>query len=86
MTATLATPLAEPVNDWSRLAARARTRRRITNLLLYGFLAVGALPILVPYLWLFTVAMMVLALPRMLATAWVKIGRASCRERVSKQV
>ncbi len=27
-----------------------------TNLLLYGFLVVGALPILVPYLWLVTVA------------------------------
>ncbi len=58
MTATLATtPLATPANDWARLAARAKTRRRTTNLLLYGFLAVGALPILVPYLWLFTVAM-----------------------------
>jgi inositol-phosphate transport system permease protein len=57
MTATLATPLAEPVTDWTRLAARAKTRRRTTNILLYGFLAVGALPILVPYLWLFTVAM-----------------------------
>jgi inositol-phosphate transport system permease protein len=57
MTATLATPLAAPVNDWVRLAARAKARRRTTNILLYGFLAVGALPILVPYLWLFTVAM-----------------------------
>ncbi|HET7715482.1 MAG TPA: carbohydrate ABC transporter permease [Bauldia sp.] len=57
MTATLATPLAEPVNDWARLAAKARSRRRTTNVLLYGFLALGALPILVPYLWLFTVAM-----------------------------
>jgi inositol-phosphate transport system permease protein len=58
MTATVATThLAEPVNDWARLAARAKTRRRTTNILLYGFLAVGALPILVPYLWLFTVAM-----------------------------
>ena len=57
MTATLATPLAAPVNNWARLATRAKTRRRTTNLLLYGFLALGALPILVPYLWLFTVAM-----------------------------
>lgn len=57
MTATLATPLTGPVNDWVRVAARARARRRTTNLLLYGFLALGALPILVPYLWLFTVAM-----------------------------
>jgi inositol-phosphate transport system permease protein len=57
MTATLASPLAGPVTDWARLAARAKTRRRTTNLFLYGFLAVGALPILVPYLWLFTVAM-----------------------------
>jgi inositol-phosphate transport system permease protein len=57
MTVSVAAPLAEPVNDWQRLAARARTRRRTTNLLLYGFMALGALPILVPYLWLFTVAM-----------------------------
>jgi inositol-phosphate transport system permease protein len=57
MTATLATPLAAPVEDWGRLAARAKARRRTTNLLLYGFLALGTLPILVPYLWLFTVAM-----------------------------
>ena len=57
MTATLATPLAEPANEWARLAARAKARRRTTNILLYGFLAVGALPVLVPYLWLFTVAM-----------------------------
>ncbi len=57
MTATLTAPVTEPVDRWAQLAARSRTRRRTTNLLLYGFMALGALPILVPYLWLFTVAM-----------------------------
>ena len=42
--------------DWRRLAERARIRRRATNILLYGFLIVGSLPIVVPYLWLFTVS------------------------------
>jgi inositol-phosphate transport system permease protein len=42
--------------DWARIAARSRARRRATTLLLYGFLVLGSLPILVPYLWLFTVA------------------------------
>lgn len=42
--------------DWEALAARARRRRRATDLLLFGFLVVGSLPILLPYLWLVTVA------------------------------
>lgn len=50
-----AAPAAAPI-DWARVAARSRTRRRATTLLLYGFLVLGSLPILVPYLWLFTVA------------------------------
>jgi inositol-phosphate transport system permease protein len=50
-----AAPVAAAV-DWERVAARARVRRRATTLLLYGFLVLGSLPILVPYLWLFTVA------------------------------
>lgn len=56
MTTTLAAPAVDQSNDWERLAAKARTRRRTTNLLLYGFLVLGSLPILVPYLWLVTVA------------------------------
>jgi inositol-phosphate transport system permease protein len=56
MTAIVSAPVAEPVNDWARIVARSRSRRRTTNLLLYGFLVLGSLPILVPYLWLFTVA------------------------------
>ena len=56
MTATLAEPLAVGVQDWNALAARARTRRRTKEILLYTFMAIGALPILVPYLWLVTVA------------------------------
>jgi inositol-phosphate transport system permease protein len=56
MTTTLAATPVPRVDDWLRLAARARTRRRIANLLLYGFLVLGSLPILVPYLWLVTVA------------------------------
>ena len=42
--------------DWDALAARARTRRRATTALLYAFLIVGSLPIILPYLWLVTVA------------------------------
>ena len=43
--------------DWDALAARARRRRRISTGLLYGALALGSLPIVIPYLWLFTVAL-----------------------------
>jgi inositol-phosphate transport system permease protein len=54
---TLAAVAPVPVAaDWERLAARARTRRRATTLLLYAFLVLGSLPVLVPYLWLVTVA------------------------------
>ena len=56
MTTTLAAPLPRPIDDWAQLAARSRSRRRTTNLLLYGFMTLGALPVLVPYLWLVTVA------------------------------
>ncbi|HLT01941.1 MAG TPA: hypothetical protein VK001_07170, partial [Geminicoccaceae bacterium] len=53
-TAALALPKA-PV-DWHALAAQARFRRRLSIGLLYAAMALGALPILVPYLWLVTVA------------------------------
>jgi inositol-phosphate transport system permease protein len=43
--------------DWERLAARGRRRRRATTALLYAVLLLGSLPILVPYLWLVTVAL-----------------------------
>ncbi len=42
--------------DWAALVARARTRRRATTALLYTVLALGSLPVVVPYLWLATVA------------------------------
>lgn len=42
--------------DWERLAAKARRRRRASMGLLYIALALGSLPIVIPYLWLFTVA------------------------------
>ena len=42
--------------NWPELAARAKRRRMTKNLLIYGFLVIGSLPILVPYLWLVTVA------------------------------
>jgi inositol-phosphate transport system permease protein len=54
-TAIAALAVQEPT-DWERLAARARTRRRTTTLLLYAFLVLASLPVLVPYLWLVTVA------------------------------
>ena len=56
MTSVAAAPISSAVGEWQRLAAKARTRRRTRNLLLYGFLVLGSLPILVPYLWLVTVA------------------------------
>lgn len=42
--------------DWQALADKARSRRRATNAFLYTVLILGSLPIVVPYLWLFTVA------------------------------
>lgn len=48
--------LAAPATDWQAVAARSRRQRRLTTGLLYAFLVVGSMPILVPYLWLVTVA------------------------------
>lgn len=42
--------------DWQAVAARARRQRRMTTALLYVFLVLGSMPILIPYLWLVTVA------------------------------
>jgi inositol-phosphate transport system permease protein len=56
MTATHALPIGAGADNWARLALRARTRRRSATFLLYLFLVLGSLPILVPYLWLVTVA------------------------------
>lgn len=42
--------------DWDALATRARKRRRATTALLYCVLVLGSLPVVVPYLWLLTVA------------------------------
>ena len=42
--------------DWGTLAARARRRRATRTATLYVILVLGSLPILVPYLWLVTVA------------------------------
>jgi inositol-phosphate transport system permease protein len=53
---TAALPLADAPVDWHALAAQARFRRRLSTGLLYGAMVLGALPVLVPYLWLVTVA------------------------------
>ena len=53
---TAALPLAAGVADWPALAARARLRRRLSIGFLYLAMTLGALPVLVPYLWLVTVA------------------------------
>jgi inositol-phosphate transport system permease protein len=53
---TAALPLAEAPVDWQALAARARLRRRLSTGFLYVAMTLGALPVLVPYLWLVTVA------------------------------
>jgi inositol-phosphate transport system permease protein len=54
MDAAIAKPAAR--TDWADLAARARRRRGWSTAFLYGVLVLGSLPIVVPYLWLFTVA------------------------------
>lgn len=57
MSLARALPLDRPAAaDWAALAVRARRRRRASELLLYAFLVAGSLPILLPYLWLVTVA------------------------------
>lgn len=55
MDATAAKPGATG-EDWDRLAHRARVRRRTVNVVLYTVLVLGSAPILIPYLWLFTVS------------------------------
>ena len=53
---TAVLPMEQAPVDWRALAAQARFRRRLSTGLLYAAMALGALPILVPYLWLVTVA------------------------------
>ena len=53
---TAVLPLEQAPVDWQALAAQARFRRRLSMGLLYAAMALGALPVLVPYLWLVTVA------------------------------
>jgi inositol-phosphate transport system permease protein len=50
------TALALDQVDWQVVADRARRRRQWTMALLYGFLIAASLPIIIPYLWLFTMA------------------------------
>ena len=52
----MSAPLGATELSWADLAARSRRRRRSVTLLLYLTLVLGCLPILVPYLWLVTVA------------------------------
>jgi inositol-phosphate transport system permease protein len=56
MNAVLAESATVGTLEWAELAARARLRRRNKQIFLYAVMAIGALPILIPYLWLFTVA------------------------------
>jgi inositol-phosphate transport system permease protein len=51
-----ATALALEQVDWQIVADRARRRRQWTMGLLYAFLIAASLPIIIPYLWLFTMA------------------------------
>jgi inositol-phosphate transport system permease protein len=50
------TALALEEVDWQVVADRARRRRQWTMALLYALLIVASLPIIIPYLWLFTMA------------------------------
>ena len=56
MNAVLAQPAHAGTLEWTELAVKARQRRRAKQIFLYVVMAIGALPILIPYLWLFTVA------------------------------
>ncbi len=56
MNAVLAESASASALEWTQLAAKARQRRRAKQIFLYAIMAIGALPILIPYLWLFTVA------------------------------
>jgi inositol-phosphate transport system permease protein len=50
------TALAVEQVDWQVVAQRSRRRRQWTMALLYAFLIAASLPIVVPYLWLFTMS------------------------------
>jgi len=50
-----AAPFRETV-DWAAVAARSRRRRQWTTILLYAFMTFASLPIVIPYLWLFTLS------------------------------
>ncbi len=52
--ATTALPLEQI--DWQVVARRSRRRRQWSMALLYAFLLAASLPIIVPYLWLFTMS------------------------------
>jgi inositol-phosphate transport system permease protein len=52
--ATTALPVEQV--DWQVVAQRSRRRRQWTMALLYAFLIAASLPIVVPYLWLFTMS------------------------------
>jgi inositol-phosphate transport system permease protein len=54
LAATAALP--EPSADWAAKAARARTLRGVRAVTLYAFLIAVALPIILPYFWLVTIA------------------------------
>lgn len=56
MAADSVAAVGQPVIEWDTLAARARSRRRWTMTALYAFLIVVSVPILIPYLWMFTIS------------------------------
>lgn len=52
-----ATALRSPSTpDWNALAERARTRRRMTQAVLYAILIVTSLPVVLPYFWMVTIS------------------------------
>ncbi|MEZ5670150.1 MAG: carbohydrate ABC transporter permease [Alphaproteobacteria bacterium] len=49
--------LAAPAADWTALARRGRIERRVRTGAVYAFLIAVSLPIILPYIWLVTVAL-----------------------------
>ncbi|HSA80114.1 MAG TPA: carbohydrate ABC transporter permease [Geminicoccaceae bacterium] len=96
--ATTALPLGQV--DWQVVALRSKRRRQWTMALLYAFLIAASLPIVVPYLWLFTMSFsakggtstlalwrtLTILAPALLALWLINVGIAEGRRRQRAQL